>query len=90
MEYSRKVPLMANGMPLEGAGAGERQLDFGSVHIKEELEKKETKMLNVSLCLNEGPRAEQTPKIEKKLGNSDSLHPCKLCLKGVLGCNGMA
>ena len=49
MEYSRKVPLMANGMPLEGAAAGERQLDFGSVHIKEELDKKEIKSLNVRL-----------------------------------------
>lgn len=49
MEYSRKVPLMANGIALEGAAAGDRQLDFGSVHIKEEVAKKEVKLLNVSL-----------------------------------------
>lgn len=48
MEYSRKVPLMANGVALEGAAAGDRQLDFGSVHIKEEVAKKEVKLLNVS------------------------------------------
>ena len=49
MEYSRKVPLMANGVALEGAAAGDRQLDFGSVLIKEEVAKKEVKLLNVSL-----------------------------------------
>lgn len=49
MEYSRKVPLMANGIALEGSAAGERQLDFGSVHIEEKVDKKETKLINVSL-----------------------------------------
>ena len=48
MEYSRKVPFMANGAPLEGDAAGERQLDFGSVHIKERAEGGQTRQNNVS------------------------------------------
>ena len=47
MEYSRKVPFMANGAPLEGEAAGERQLDFGSVHIKERAEGGQTRQNNV-------------------------------------------
>lgn len=51
MEYTRKVPLMANSIPLEGAAAGERQLDFGSVYIEEKVDKKEMKQINVrSIC----------------------------------------
>ena len=56
MEYSRKVPLMANGIALEGSAAGERQLDFGSVHIEEKVDKKEVKLLNVSPDLNKASR----------------------------------
>jgi hypothetical protein len=44
-----QVPLMGNGMPLEGAAAGERQLDFGSIHITEKAgPKNEPKLNNVS------------------------------------------
>ena len=47
MEYSRKVPFMANGTPLEGEAAGERQLDFGSVTIKDRAEGGQTRQNNV-------------------------------------------
>ena len=41
---------MANGMPIEGAAAGERQLDFGSVQIPEKGgPKNEAKLSNVGL-----------------------------------------
>jgi len=44
-----QIPLMQNGMPLEGAAAGERQLDFGSVQISENGgPKDEAKLSNVS------------------------------------------
>ena len=51
MEYSRKVPLMANGVALEGSAAGERQLNFGSVHIEEKTDKRDTKPINVSFSV---------------------------------------
>ena len=48
MEYSRKVGGLqngtANGNP---APTAERQMDFGSIHIKEKAEKNQHKMTNV-------------------------------------------
>jgi len=52
-----QVPLMGNGMPLEGAAAGERQLDFGSIHIIEKAgAKDEPKLNNVSQSLPTDPK----------------------------------